>query len=274
MLLQRCVQPVARSCQVSRHWTKPLQKPLAQSSAADLLCHNPGPQWYPRPAHVCWALKLPQLPLSSPQPGASPGTGFCDPPCLGEPSQIPEQNCSCPVKMLGNVHSPTTALLLSASKEGSLCLFSTKSVFHQNWLLLKHWRTSQHPSLGYRNRLWKATEKFSLTEVWMYLWLCSGWGLSLSSLQFMEVNETQLSWVGFSPYQTVPLLSERLAQVLPTPQTSATRAFPPSVSSHTQKFLGSLAQPQVQRSAWTLTFSTAAKYLVAFFKQQAKGRPS
>lgn len=42
----------------------------------------------------------------------------------------------------------------------------------------------------------------------------------------------------------------------------------------TQKCLGSLAQLHVQSSAWTLTLFTAAKYHVAFFEQQTKGRPS
>lgn len=228
---------------MSRRWRKHLQKPLAQGSAADLTCHNQGPQWQPCPAHVCQALKVLQLLPCSPQPGASPETGFCGTACWGELSQIPEQKCSCPVKMLDNAHSPTTALLLSASKEGSLSLLSTKSVFYQNQLLLKHWKTSQHSSLGCRKCLWKAIEKFTLTEIWMYLWLCGGWGLSLCSLQFMGVNVTQLSWVGFSAYQTMPLLSGRLILVLPTPQTSATGALPPSVSSPIQKYLGSLAEP-------------------------------
>lgn len=132
-LLQRCVQPVGHSCQVSRHWGKQLLKPLAQGSAADLMCYNQGP--------CVPGSKAPSA--TSQQPPASPELGsMIDTACIGELSQIPEQKCSCPVKMLGNAHSPTTALLLSASTEGSLCLLSTKSVFYQNWLLLKHWKTS------------------------------------------------------------------------------------------------------------------------------------
>lgn len=47
---------------------------------------------------------------------------------------------------------------------------------------------------------------------------------------------TQLSGAGFSIYQTIPLLNGRLTQLLPTPQTSAIRALPPSVSSPTKMF--------------------------------------
>lgn len=95
----------------------------------------------------------------SQQPGASPGTGLYDTACLGELSKIPEQKCSCPVKMLGNAHSPSGALLLSASTEGSLCLLSTKSVFYQNGffgstgrhLSTRSWATES----GY-GKLWKS----------------------------------------------------------------------------------------------------------------------
>lgn len=148
--------PHVTYCQVSKPWRKHLQKPQAQGSAVDPVCHNQAPQWHPCPAHVCQALKLLQLPLSS--PGASPGTGVCDDACLGELLQTPEQKCSCPVKMLGNAHSPTTALLLS-SRGRLLCLLSTKSVLYQNWLLLKHWKSSQHSpwaiESGY-GELWKS----------------------------------------------------------------------------------------------------------------------